>query len=105
MAYDRVLLDIYGVGYIDKKIASWEKNPKANKKVLKHAKAAKTAFGAIRFSNNIAPTRMVRAFCMIAENGKRMPLSSSDTDLIKKKPVPAVGSGLHLPFDGEEVHG
>ena len=45
MAHDRSLLDIHGVGYIDKKIASWEKDPKANRKVLKHARAAKTAFG------------------------------------------------------------
>ena len=44
MAHDHVLLDIHGVGYIDKKIASWERDPKANKRVLKHARAAKTDF-------------------------------------------------------------
>ena len=98
MAHDGSLLDIYRVGYIDKKIASWEKDSKANRKVLKHARAAKAAFGQIRFSNNIAPTRMVRAFCMIAENGKRMPLSSSDTDLIKKNMI-----GLYRLLDPASI--
>ena len=98
MAHDRVLLDIYGVGYIDKKIASWERDPKANKRVLKHARAAKTAFGLITFSGNIAPTRMVRAFCMIGDNGKRMPLSSSDTDMIKKNMI-----GLYRLLDPASI--
>ena len=56
LAQDRVLLNIHGVGYIDRKIASWEKDPKTNKRVLKHARAAKVAFGEITFSGNIAPT-------------------------------------------------
>ena len=98
LAQDRVLLDIHGVGYIDKKIASWEKDPKTNKKVLKHARAAKTAFGLITFSGNIAPTRMVRAFCMIGDNGKRMPLSSTDTDLIKKNMI-----GLYRLLDPASI--
>ena len=98
LAQDRVLLDIHGVGYIDKKIASWEKDPKTNKKVLRHARAAKTAFGLITFSGNIAPTRMVRAFCMIGDNGKRMPLSSTDTDLIKKNMI-----GLYRLLDPASI--
>ena len=98
LAQDRVLLDIHGVGYIDRKIASWEKDPKTNKRVLKHARAAKAAFGEITFSGNIAPTRMVRAFCMIGDNGKRMPLGSTDTDMIKKNMI-----GLYRLLDPASI--
>ena len=98
LAQDCVLLDIHGVGYIDKKIALWEKDLKTNKRVLRHAKAAKAAFGEITFSGNIAPTRMVRAFCMIGDNGKRMPLSSTDKDLIKKNMI-----GLYRLLDPASI--